>query len=64
MKKKLLTLTFLFSFSNLIIAQDANQQAVINTGGDGFHLDITSLLIGVVVGGVIGYFVGSRRSSN
>ncbi len=66
MKKNLLILALLFSFSNLIFAQatSAEQQSVINTTGNGFNLDITSLLIGVVVGGVIGYFVGSRKTSN
>lgn len=66
MKKNLLTLALLFSFSNLIFAQAATteQQSVINTTGNGFNFDITSILIGVVVGGVIGYFVGARKPSN
>ena len=65
MKKNLLTLALLFAFSNLIFAQtDDKQQSVINTTGNGFNLDITSLLIGLVVGGAIGYFVGARKPSN
>ncbi len=65
MKKNLLTLALLFFFSTLIFAQtDDKQQSVINTTGNGFNLDITSILIGLVVGGAIGYFVGARKPSN
>jgi F0F1-type ATP synthase assembly protein I len=62
MKKKLLTLALLFSTNCLIFAQDDNAQAQTNTTGGGFHLDITSLIIGVVVGAAIGYFAGSKKS--
>lgn len=65
MKKNLLTLALLFFFSNIIFAQtDPVQQVATNATGSGLSFDITSLLIGLVVGGVIGYFVGSRKPSN
>jgi hypothetical protein len=64
MKKTLLTLALLFSFASLILAQDDNAQHSTNTGSGGFHLDITSVLIGLVVGGGIGYFLGSKKSAN
>jgi F0F1-type ATP synthase assembly protein I len=62
MKKNLLTLALLFSCYNIIFAQNTESQSVINTTGEGFHLDITSLIIGVVVGAAIGYFAGSKKS--
>ena len=65
MKKNLLTLLLLFTVSINIIAQvDNAQQGVINTEKNGLAFDITSLLIGLVVGGAIGYFVGLRKPSN
>ena len=59
MKKNLLTLALLFAFSFVTFAQGQT-----NAFGNGFHFDITTLLIGLVIGGVIGYMVGSRKSSN
>jgi hypothetical protein len=64
MKKNLLTLVSVCLFSNFIFAQvDSIQQSVINTTGGGSSIDITSVLIGLVVGAAIGYFAGSRKSS-
>lgn len=59
MKKNLLTLALLFTSNFVIFAQGQT-----NAFGNGFHFDITTLLIGLVIGGVIGYLVGSRKSSN
>jgi F0F1-type ATP synthase assembly protein I len=62
MKRKLLTLALLFSTNLLVLAQDDNAQSQTNATGGGFHVDITSLIIGVVVGAAIGYFAGSKKS--
>jgi F0F1-type ATP synthase assembly protein I len=62
MKKTLLTSALLFSVTCLILAQSTDSQHSTNTGSGGFHLDITSLIIGVVVGAAIGYFAGSKKS--
>lgn len=64
MKKTLLTFALLFSITSLILAQDDNAQHSTNTGSGGFHLDITSIIIGLVVGAGIGYFLGSKKSGN
>lgn len=65
MKKNLLTLVLLFSCINILFAQGGEgQQSVINTTGNGLPFDITSILIGLVVGGAIGYFVGSKKPAN
>ena len=64
MKKNLLTLALLFIFCSIIFAQKGVQQGVINTNENDFPFDITSIIIGLVVGGVIGYFVGTRKPSN
>lgn len=65
MKKSLLTLVLLFSCINIIFAQGGEgQQSVINTSGNSFPFDITSILIGLVIGGVIGYFVGTKKLAN
>jgi hypothetical protein len=63
MKKNLLTLALLI-FTNCIVFAQNDGQGQTNASGNGFHLDITSLLIGLVVGGAIGYFVGARKPSN
>lgn len=64
MKRKLLTLALLFSFTILTFAQDSNVQGGTNTSPKGFKIDITSVLIGLVVGGGLGYFLGSKKISN
>ena len=63
MKKNLLTLALLF-FANCVVFAQNDGQGQTNSTGNGFHLDITSLLIGLVVGGAIGYFIGARKPSN
>jgi uncharacterized integral membrane protein len=64
MKKNLLTLALLLFVTSIIFAQSNEAQVATNTGSSGFHLDITSILIGLVVGGGIGYFLGSKKSTN
>lgn len=68
MKKKLLTLALLFSLTILTFAQDTtgtgDKQGGTNTGWSFSKIDITSVLISLVVGGGIGYFLGSKKNSN
>ena len=58
MKKTMFTLASIFAFSTAILAQVPT-----NTTPKGFSIDITSILIGVVIGAVIGYFLGANKSS-
>ncbi len=55
MKKTLLTLCFLLLLNSLVFAQGAT-----NSWPGGGHFDITSLLIGLVVGAVITYFITKK----
>lgn len=64
MKKKLLIPALLFSFTILTFAQNTEVQGGTNTSPQGFEIDITSVLIGLVVGGGLGYFLGSKKNSN
>jgi hypothetical protein len=63
MKKTLLTFALLFSFASLMFAQSDDAQGGTNTGWTFSKIDITSVLIGLVVGGCIGYFLGSKKSA-
>lgn len=64
MKKKLLILALSLFVNFVIFAQNNEAQGQTNAQEKGFHFDITTLLIGLVVGGGIGYFLGSKKSAN